>query len=385
MSMVIGTNVASLTAQRHLTSSRAEMETSMERLSSGKRINSAMDDTAGMAIVNRMDARVTGLNQGIRNANDGISMVQTTESALKEVSNILNRMKELAVQASSGTYTASDSASMDNEFSALSAEITRISDSTNFNGRGVLSTNETVSFQVGSSNHASDSLSVGIKDIDSNTVGSVTGDGADHQGTLAVTTAAAEADEEVSTQTIATADVLAGDILSVKVEGTTYTQAFDTDAETTMTALGAKIAAGEGKVGTAETAVDGDDIVLTITAANANEAITQVSVTSSKSLESQSLSSQASSLNAIASVDQAIADVSEHRGTLGAVANRLEYTASNLMTRSENQSASKSRIEDADFAVESANLAKSQVLQQAGTAMLAQANQSSQSVLSLLQ
>jgi flagellin len=133
MSMVIGTNVASLTAQRHLAASRADMETSMERLASGKRINSAMDDAGGLAVANKLEAKVTGLNQSVRNANDGISFLQTAEGALEEVSSILLRMKEISVQASNGTYASADLTAMNTEFAALATEITRISNETDFN------------------------------------------------------------------------------------------------------------------------------------------------------------------------------------------------------------------------------------------------------------
>ena len=144
MDMIIGTNVASITAQNHLESSRADMETSMERLSSGKRINSAMDDAAGLAIAGRMSAQVEGMNLAVRNANDGVSMLQTAEGGLEETTDLLLRMRELAVQSSSGTYNATDRAALDSEFDALKAEITQISDRTDFNGTSVLNSSATV-------------------------------------------------------------------------------------------------------------------------------------------------------------------------------------------------------------------------------------------------
>jgi len=276
MSMVIGTNVASLTAQRHLASSRIDMETSMERLSSGSKINSAMDNAAGLAISKRMDAQVQGLNQAINNANDGISMLQTAEGGLEQTTDILLRMRELAVQASSGTYIQSDRDNMDLEFQELEAEITRISDQTTFNGTKVLDpATAVVTFQVGS----------------------------------------------------ATTDTIA----------------------VTLQAMGADV------IGTSSTFLDDDDVLTT-----------------------------AKALLSITSIDTALKQVSDYRGDLGAVSNRLTHTVENLMNRVENTSSAQSRIQDTDFAVESANLAKAQVLQQAGTAMLAQANQSGQAVLSLL-
>jgi flagellin len=271
MSMVIGTNVAPLTAQRHLAASRADMETSMERLASGKRINSAMDDAAGLAISHKLDAKITGLNQAVRNANDGISMIHVAEGALEEISGILDRMKELTVQGANGTYATAGLAAMNAEFVQLHTEITRISDSTDFNGIAVIGASVTMTLQIG--------------------------DGA----------------------------------------------------------------------GTADQ--------LLFTSADANATHLGVSVT----MTTGTLALVANGL-----VDSAIAAVDTGRGKAGALANRLEHAVNNLMSRSEHQSAARSRIEDTDFAAESANLAKNQVLQQAGTAMLAQANASGQSVLSLL-
>jgi flagellin len=270
MSMVIGTNVASLSAQRHLANSRADMEVSMERLASGKRINSAMDDAAGLTVTHKLDAKITGLNQAVRNGNDGISMIKVAEGALEEISGILNRMKELTVQGANGTYATADLAAMSTEFVQLYTEMTRITDATDFNGYQVIGNSATINIQVGDSNLAS-------------------------QDVIAFTT---------------------------------------TDSANTALSVG----------------------ITTATLANAANAL----------------------------VGSAIVTVDTQRATLGAVANRLESAVSNLMSRSENQSAARSRIEDTDFAVESANLAKNQVLQQAGTAMLAQANASGQGVLSLL-
>ena len=270
MSMVIGTNVASLSAQRHLANSRADMEVSMERLASGKRINSAMDDAAGLTVTHKLDAKITGLNQAVRNGNDGISMIKVAEGALEEISGILNRMKELTVQGANGTYATADLAAMSTEFVQLYTEMTRITDATDFNGYQVIGNSVAINIQVGDTNLAS-------------------------QAVISFTT---------------------------------------TDSANTALSVG----------------------ITTATLANAANAL----------------------------VDTAIKTVDTQRGTLGAIANRLESAVSNLMSRSENQSAARSRIEDTDFAVESANLAKNQVLQQAGTAMLAQANASGQGVLSLL-
>ena len=277
MALVINTNIASVTAQRHLTESRADMEQAMERLSSGKRINSAMDDAAGLTIAHSLDAKVSSLNMAARNANDGISLINLAEGALDEVTTMLIRMRELAVQSINGTYASADRTNLNSEYQALASEITRISDNTFFNGIAVIGGTDSVTFQVGHS--SSDTIAFTAVDMAASAIGS----------TVAL----------VSTNIAA-------------------------------------VSATNGSTG------------------------------------------------ALGVIDAAIADVDNYRATLGATANRLEHSANNLYTRVENQMAAKSRIEDADYAVESANLARAQVLQQAGTAMLAQANASTQNVLSLL-
>jgi flagellin len=273
--MVINSNISSITAQRHLANSRAEMEQAMERLSSGKRINSAMDDAAGLTIAHSLDAKVTSLNQAARNANDGVSLINLAEGALDQVSAMLTRMRELAVQAINGTYSQTDRTNMNSEFSALATEITRISDNTKFNDISVIGGTDTVTFQVGHT--SSDTISLTFQDMAAGAIGS-------------------------------SADFLSAQTVSAV-----------TDAQ-----------------------------------------------------------------DALGVIDLAIEDVDSYRATLGATANRLEHSAANLYTRVENQMAARSRIEDADYAVEAANLARAQVLQQAGTAMLSQANASTQTVLSLL-
>jgi len=282
MALVINSNIASVTAQRHLTESRADMEKAMERLSSGKRINSAMDDAAGLTIAHSLDAKVSSLNMAARNANDGISLINLAEGALDEVTTMLIRMRELATQAINGTYAEADRTNLNSEFTALASEITRISDNTFFNGIAVIGGTDSVTFQVGHS--ASDTIAFTAVDMSASAIGS---------GTAAVNVAS----------------------LSIASLGGT---------------------------------------------------------------------SSAFATGALSVLDSAIADVDNYRATLGATANRLEHSANNLYSRVENQMAAKSRIEDADYAVEAANLARAQVLQQAGTAMLAQANASTQNVLSLL-
>jgi flagellin len=280
MALVINTNVASLNAQRHLQASRGDLETAMERLSSGKRINSAMEDAAGLTIANSLETKIKSLETAARNTNDAISLIHLGEGALDAVSSMLVRMRELATQALNGTYSNDDRANLDAEFQQLIAEITRISDNTYFNGINVIGSTDSLSFQVGAT--ANDSISLQLQDMASTNIGDVT----------------------VSS--------------------------------------------------TAEHLDDQDLMNLT----NAGHALT--------------------------SIDDALTEVDSYRVAMGSVANRLNHTVENLYSRIEQQTAAKSRIQDADYAVESANLARAQVLQQAGTAMLAQANASTMNVLSLL-
>ena len=486
MSMVIGTNVASLSAQRHLETSRASMETSMERLSSGKRINSAMDDSAGLTISHRLEAKITGMNQGIRNANDGISMLQTAEGALEETSNMLNRMKELATQASSATYSQADRLALNKEFQALATQITNIATQTDFNGTNVLNSDAAVSFQVGDS--AADSVSVNLQsmkagDLDIFNSKSAVVEEADAVITTEHSNALHSATKKAGHYTITsiTAEIVG---LEMDVNGTTYTQSFDASVTQTMQLLAAQISAdqtdilatntagtrltltslsngvdwsssglnvvndtskiidtaqyagttnntaggkqaGNYSIGTITTTsaisvtVNGREFTqdfITDSATTVEELVYQINdgttflnattagatnillkstkdgqaftagdlVLRNKHGGSNDVLTAAGALEAINAIDNSIKEVDSYRSSLGAVANQLDHTVANLMSRVENQSAAKSRIEDTDFAVESANLAKAQVLQQAGTAMLAQANASGQSVLSLL-
>jgi len=282
--MVINSNIPSITAQRHLANSRADMEQAMERLSSGKRINSAMDDAAGLTIAHSLDAKVTSLNQAARNANDGISLINLAEGALEQVSKMLTRMRELAIQSINGTYSDTDTDNLHSEYLALSNEITRIATNTKFNGVSVIGASATITFQVG---HSS-------------------------SDTIALTTSSMKSDA----------------LASASASG------FHLD-DTAISSVG------------------------TTTTVN-------------------------SARGSLSFIDNAINEVDDYRSTLGAVGNRLEHSAANLYTRVEHQMAARSRIEDADYAVEAANLARAQILQQAGTAMLSQANATGVTILSLL-
>ena len=293
---VINTNTAATLTANALTKNERAMSQTMERLSTGSRINSASDDAAGLAISSKMTSQINGLNMAVRNANDGISMVQTADGALVEVANMLQRMRELAVQAASDTNTATDRDSLDLEFEALTDEIDRIGETTQFNGTLLLDGSlGAITFQVG----ANASQTIGV------TFGSV-----------------------------------------------------DTDT-------------GEGNALGLMNALD------TVGLGNGTD-------DTNKDLDFSDLQDKTNASLAITRVDNAITQLNEHRATLGATINRLEYAADNLANVSQNASASRSRILDADYAAETTELARTQIIQQAGTAMLSQANQQAQSVLALL-
>ena len=287
MPQVINTNIASLNAQRNTAMSQSSLAISMQRLSSGLRVNSAKDDAAGLAIAERMNAQVRGSQVAIRNANDGISLAQTAEGALSKVGDALQRMRELAVQGRNATNTSADKDSLDKEFGELAKEIQRVLNGTTFNGKAVLATADsgTQTFQVGANTTGNDRIDIVTSDL---------------------TTAT-----EITT-----------------VAGTDNTGAGR--AVIDNTAIG--------------TAID----------------------------------------TVITNIDTALDKVNGERATLGASQNRFDAVISNLQVAVENQSASRSRIMDADFAQETANLSRAQILQQAGNTMVAQANQLPQQVLALL-
>jgi flagellin len=266
VAQIINTNILSLNAQRNLTTSQGALQTSLQRLSSGLRINSAKDDAAGLAISERFTTQIRGLNQAVRNANDGISLAQTAEGALSEVTNNLQRIRELAVQAANATNSAEDREALNAEVETLIAEIDRVAGAATFNGVQLLNADETLTFQVG-----------------------------------------ANSGDTVDVDTVDVSGVITGDVLTV---------------------------------GAAETLMD--------------------------------------------AVDTALQTVNSTRADFGAIQNRFESIVRSLQTAAENLSASRSRIMDADFAAETAALTRAQILQQAGVAMLAQANAAPQSVLNLL-
>ena len=287
MPQTINTNLVSLNAQRSLNTSQASLSISMQRLSSGLRVNSAKDDAAGLAIAERMHTQVRGMNVAMRNANDGISLAQVGEGALGKVSDLFQRMRELAVQSANGTNTTQDRESLNQEFAQLGQEVTRTLGGTQFNGLNILSTTDASVFQIGANSSSTiDRLTVAAFDWTTNT-----------------------------------------DIIGV--------------------------------VGSA--VISGTDVPV------------------------MQITDTAGAQTALAGIDTAINAVNSQRAEFGAVQNRFENVVGNLMVAAENQAAARSRIMDADYAAETANLSRASILQQAGNAMVAQANQLPQQVLALLQ
>ena len=505
MAATINTNVQSLTAQRNLSTSQSSLATSMQRLSSGLRINSAKDDAAGLSISERMSSQVRGLNQAARNANDAVSLSQTAEGALSSITDGLQRIRELSIQAANATNSASDRAALQSEVSQRIAEISRVGSQTQFNGLNLLDGSFTSqSFQVGANaNQTIDIASIGdarasalggnVLTADGTVTGNVVGASATANGVAAVTAATAftisttdAAGSVLTTAPItyaanAGANVIAGAINTagagagvtatatnsatlsgLSAAGTvTFTLNTQKNATTppdgTFTAVSANISAvvtNQSDLSSLVSAINGQQSTTGITAefstagdkssitlktldgrnigigafANSTTGNDSVSfsgqtlteggtvaavktgtisltsgrgaistanagtdvfaaATSNSSFQSVAaidISTAAGAQTALGTIDSALAQISGSRAALGAYQNRFDSVITNLQTTSENLSASRSRIQDADFALETANLSRAQILQQAGTAMVAQANQLPQGVLALL-
>ena len=490
----VNTNVSSLNAQRNLSQSGSDLATSMERLSSGMRINSAKDDAAGLQISNRLTSQIDGLAVAQRNANDGISMAQTAEGAMNESTSILQRMRELALQSANGSNSSEDREALQKEVSALSTELTRISDTTSFGGQQLLNgTFGSKSFQIGS--NANETINVSLSSVAAEKIGSnqvnlqsAAADGFgqaaaasatladsdvaggtydisgrnDAQVTIAAGASAEDAAAAINSVTSSTGvsaqarteaglslSALAGEDESVSFELNgeklsfvgTGTKAGDEQAlaeainsatdDTGVTATiengalsvsnnsGADItfagltdSAGtptveldvtpegyDGAAGTAVTLNDATGATRISGAVQLNSSETFSAEASDASLAAAAttevtsklndvadvnITSQKGSQDALAVIDNAIANIDSQRASLGAVQNRFDHTISNLSNISENVSASRSRIQDTDFATETAEMTKNQILQQAGTSILSQANQLPQTALSLL-
>jgi flagellin len=489
MSLTINTNLASLNAQRNLDHSQASLTTSLQRLSSGLRINSAKDDAAGLSISERMGSQIRGLNQAARNANDAISLAQTTEGNLSEISNVLQRIREIAVQSANDTNTTADRTSLQNEVTSLTAEIDRIAGSAQFNGSNLLDGSfSSKTFQVGANSGQSIAVAIsGARNSDLGLTGSATVSVAGSTAALSFTPTTTTisgiaigslSDDGVSyvgatksgaTSTLAIANAInAQTTTGVSAKATTsVTSAAITDTGRALATvagemsingvdIGALAAAASvadrsaqlivainaksgstGVVATAAslttytlTAADGRNIAISSTATATTDghstaaniatatgfavsntvAITnygQLTLTAGKNIvvagaaigtaspiaigtyvksgsSTVDVSSQILSSSAISQIDSAIDTINTQRATLGTVQSRFESVIANLKTSSENVSAARGRIRDTDFAAETANMTRNQVLQQAGVAMLAQANALPNIVLSLL-
>ncbi|WP_136064811.1 FliC/FljB family flagellin [Modicisalibacter radicis] len=392
---VINTNITAMIGQQNLNSSKADLTTAMERLSSGLRINSAKDDAAGQAIANRMSSQITGLSQAQRNANDGISVAQTAEGALNQVNDNLQRVRELTVQAQNGTNSQDDLTSIQNEIGQRLNEINRIADQTDFNGVKVLADDQKLSIQVGAND--GESIEISLKEITSGTLGLDSFNVNGPQGTTAAASTANFTAAYGDSTGITDSDVNDfGDDLATKLGIATGSVAADTadayvdeagnwyaqvdisaasEAESrTLAAQGISVASGATV--TFSVALDPQDADVT------TDATASFTVEGSE-LSASSLVSGATD-DPLKTLDSALSTVDTLRSDLGAIQNRFESAITNLQTNETNLSAARSRIEDADYATEVSNMTRAQILQQAGTSVLAQANQVPQSVLSLL-
>ena len=378
MVMSVTTNISSLNAQNNLAKTQSKLSTAIERLSSGMRINSAKDDAAGLAISTRFTTQINGLNQAVRNANDGISMAQTTESALDEVTNNLQRIRELAVQSATGSNSTTDRAALDKEVQQRLAEVTRIAQQTNFNGTKVLDGSAgTVAFQVGANvgETISVNFSVGMK---TNQVGQVDTAAVTASGTAPTYPLTLAADQTVK---IGTTNVTlkSGSVYNTAQDVSDALNAGFKDAGVDAQAS----ADATGKISVAAFGADVDASGATALGFAAADKATHA--LDSKHLSDASIATVAGANDAIRRVDSSLQAVSNLRSDLGAVQNRFQSTISNLQTISQNLDSSRSQIQDADFAAETANMSSANILQQAGVSVLAQANSSQQSVLKLLQ
>ncbi|NYT61906.1 FliC/FljB family flagellin [Alcaligenaceae bacterium] len=405
---VINTNMLSLVAQGNLSKSQGALGTAIERLSSGLRINSAKDDAAGQAIANRFSANVNGLTQAGRNANDGISIAQTTEGSLNEINNNLQRIRTLSVQAANGTNSASDLKSIQDEIGQRLDEINRVSEQTQFNGVKVLASTQELKIQVGAND--GETIGINLKQIDSGKLGlgsfNVSGPqlkeaGANGNAISAISGKKAFGDTSAVTSAVLATAASSGTALGTSIGLTTPanvaagTVMTDDNGnwfakfDVTLTSTGATLAADVAKLADRGIKMsDADPTKATAFIALNPAAETGVTVAGAVATFTVDYNAVAitngGTVDALATLDKALADVDTLRGELGAVQNRFQSTIANLSNTVTNLSAARSRIEDADYAVEVSNMTRAQILQQAGTSVLAQANQVPQTVLSLL-
>ncbi|AHG22071.1 flagellin [Chania multitudinisentens RB-25] len=420
MAQVINTNSLSLMAQNNLNKSQSALGTAIERLSSGLRINSAKDDAAGQAISNRFTANIKGLSQASRNANDGISLAQTTEGALNEVNDNLQNIRRLTVQAQNGSNSSSDLQSIQDEISQRLNEINRISQQTDFNGVKVLSGDQKLTIQVGAND--GETIDIDLKNINAQTLGLEKFSVADGVDISKVGATSLASIDKMGAPTIA-ADT--GSPAKTSVDGKLYKAgsdyyvqtgaaewvkgSLDADGEFTFdSSVGANVVTNKPaglaeeaqvKVGTTNVSgLTGTDALHSYTDAAGkagyvvkgkdaagNDAYFKASVDAAgKVTKGAQQSTEPKTADPLATLDKALSQVDSLRSSLGAVQNRFDSVINNLNSTVNNLSASQSRIQDADYATEVSNMSRANILQQAGTSVLAQANQSTQNVMSLL-
>lgn len=376
MPLSINTNIASMTAQRSFLNSNSELETAFERLATGKRINSSVDDAAGLAIGTDLESRVSGLNQAIRNSNDGISMVQIAEGALDEATTILQRMRDLSVQAASGGLSATERGYLDTEQNKLASALDSALDQAKFNSTDLIATSATtVTLQTGAD--AADTtdltltaLSANVLNVDGNEI-SLTG-----QEIVEFDLT----DSQVSNES-------GNIVITVHASAVTVAAGSMTTIDEVVTAINNDGGLG----GTAFVGADGDNIVVVSTATTDNSStdntlnLANVDLGSGSGTDHAGTVRQEGATFGIAAIDSALTSVATNRATLGALQSQLESAVRNLANVAENTAAAAGRIMDTDYAAETANLTKAQILQQAATSILAQANAQPQAVLTLLQ
>ena len=355
MAQVISTNSLSLITQNNINKNQSALSSSIERLSSGLRINSAKDDAAGQAIANRFTSNIKGLTQAARNANDGISLAQTTEGALSEINNNLQRVRELTVQATTGTNSDSDLSSIQDEIKSRLEEIDRVSKQTQFNGVNVLSgAKPSIDVQVGAND--GQIITIDLQKIDSTELG------------LKDFTVAGTVDFDKAQLTDSKGGAISADKITTDDEGKNPVDllSYKTDAgETKYAVLDSK----SGKYNEASIVITGEG----------STAKAVVTIDTAKEVTDTPTG------DPLKALDKAIAQVDNFRSSLGAVQNRLDSAVTNLNNTTTNLSEAQSRIQDADYATEVSNMSKAQIIQQAGNSVLSKANQVPQQILSLLQ
>lgn len=376
MGMTVNTNVAAMTAQRHLNNAASELNTSMERLSSGFQINSAKDDAAGLQISNRLNVQSRGLGVAVRNANDGISMAQTAEGAMNETTNILQRMRDLSLQSANGSNSRSERVAIQEEITALNDELNRIAETTSFGGNRLLNgTFGTSAFQIGADN--GEAVMLSLKDMRSDNV---------MMGGVSYQAATAKDKDWV-----VAADTNEITMTLTDTEGTEQTLTINAKAGDDIEELATYI---NGQTDMVKASVSDDGKLQVFAGTNKVQSDVAFSGSLSSDLgivkradvtvDTIDVTSVAGAQESVAIIDAALKYVDSHRAELGAFQNRFDHAISNLDNINENVNASKSRIKDTDFASETTSMTKAQILQQASTSILAQAKQAPNSALNLL-